>query len=198
MYKSKPKISTQFEKRFYRAYVFGIAIIAPQKILMQKLTRALHLIYETDNNIFQKVLNIKHILIYPGKDYYGVVFEKQRIFVDQPKTIQDSSVAYLASSLVHEAWHIDQYIRGIVEYGARAERGAYLVQRRFLSKVGKKFEVHWLDKEYKSQWWEPKGQSKETGGGYDTDSVTEYRKLFRVFIKLYKQGKLKIKDILLD
>ena len=86
-------------------------------------------------------------------------------------------------------------MRGIVEYGARAERGAYLVQRRFLSKVGKKFEVRWLDKEYKEQWWNTEKQDKKTGGGYDTESVTDYRKLFPAFIRMYKQGKLKIQEI---
>ena len=185
----------RLRNQFFGSVVYGVRIVAPQKALIQKLAYAFHLIHETDQNAFKKVLKIKHILIYPGNDYYGAAYERQRIFIDQPKSIRDSSTAYLASSIIHEAWHIDQYLRGIVEYGARAERGAYLVQRKFLSKTGKKFEVRWLDKEYKGQWWNTEKQDKKTGGGYDTGSVTNYRKLFFAFIRMYKHGKLKIKEI---
>ena len=198
MIESKSKVLTKLHKQFYSSVAFGIRVVSPKKALIQKLTSALNLIRETDYNLFKKVLEIKCILIYPGNDYYGVIYEQRRIFVDQPKDVQDSSVPWLASSLVHEAWHIDQYKRGIVEYGMRTERGAYLVQRRFLSKVGKKFELRWLDRQYKEQWWKPEKQSKETGDGYDLDSVTDYRKLFSTFIKLYKQGKLKIKEVSLN
>ncbi len=183
------------KRRFFKIVLFGIKIVSPTLASLRKIKIALELIQTADKTLFRKVLRIKHVVIFPGNDYYGCVLEKERTYIDQPRAIQDSSVAYLASSFVHEAWHIDQYLRGITEYGALAERGAYRVQRRFLAKTGTRSEIQWLDKQYRLQWWVSEKQSKTNNDGYDTESVERHDTEFRAFIKLYRAGKLRLTEI---
>ena len=181
--------------RFYKIEPFGIPTISKSKGHLRKIKKSLVLIQNTDILLFRKVLRLRLILVFPGDSYYGVVFPGQRIYIDQPKAIRDSSIPFLASSIIHEAWHIDQHERGMRDFSGKAERGAYLVQRRFLTKTGSKREVKWLDREYGLKWWQPEDTAEKKQSGYDNvstnKSVSEFRKLF----KQYKQGKLKIEEI---
>ena len=97
----------------------------------KKIERALNLIKTIDPALFRKVLKIKVILIFHGgDDDYGEI--KNRIWVSHYKIFREITVTYLASLMVHEAWHIVQRERGAKNIASRTERGAYLVQKRFL------------------------------------------------------------------
>jgi len=181
-------------KPFFRSAVFGIDVVAQDKKDIDKIKKALLLIKKIDPRLFSKVLQLKAILIYPGRNEYGAVYEKERIYIDQPKAIKESTLIYLASSIVHEAWHIDQYKRKIREYGIKTEKGAYLVQKRFLLKAGAKADAEWLDKMYKQQWWKPEPTKTKKKAGYDDKSVEKTRNEFWKFLNKYKKGKLRILD----
>ena len=183
------------KKPFYRAIVFGIDIVSQNRKHINRIREALLLLKNTDRRLFSKVLCLKAILIYPGKDEYGAVFEKERIYVDQPETVNKASLVWLASSLVHEVWHIDQYKRGIRKCGIKTEKGAYLVQRRFLSKVGSKEDIERLDKMYKLQWWESESTDFKKDIGYDDKSVDKTWLEFWNFLGRYKTKKLCLIDI---
>jgi len=192
---AKNKPLKLYRKPFYKSVVFGINIVSQNRKHINRIREALLLLKNTDRRLFSKVLCLKAILIYPGKDEYGAVFEKERIYVDQPETVEKASLVWLASSLVHEAWHIDQYKRGIRKYGIKTEKGAYLVQRRFLSKVGSKEDIKWLDKMYKLQWWESESTAFKKDIGYDDKSVDKTWLEFWNFLGRYKTKKLRLIDI---
>jgi hypothetical protein len=187
--------SLDSKKLFFKTVIFDINIVSQNKSHLKKIKKALELIRDTDDSLFKKVLRLKAILVFHGKDYYGVVFEKQRVYIDQPKAIKDSSVEFLASSIIHEAWHIDQYTRGTRKFDGRAERGAYLIQKKFLMKVRRKFEIKWLDREYKLKWWQPEDTFDKKSSGYDRTNVDKKGIDFWLFFKKYQTNKLKIRTI---
>src|SRR3972149_9077224 len=100
---AKNKPLKLYRKPFYKSVVFGINIVSQNRKHINRIREALLLLKNTDRRLFSKVLCLKAILIYPGKDEYGAVFEKERIYVDQPETVEKASLVWLASSLVHEA-----------------------------------------------------------------------------------------------
>lgn len=185
----------KLRKPFYKSVVFGITIVSQDKKHIVQFEKALLLIKKTDRRLFLKVVCLKAILIYPGENQYGAVYEKERIFIDQPKSMQKVSSSWLASILVHEAWHIDQYKRKIREFGVKTEKGAYLVQRRFLLKVGVKSEIKWLDKVYQSKWWESETKKAKNSQGYDKKSVEKNEVAFWKFMNQYKAKKLSLIEI---
>lgn len=183
------------KKSFFRAVVFDIDVVSKNKEDIEKIRQAIHLIKKIDPRLFSKVLRLKAILIYPGKNEYGAVYEKERIFIDQPKSINISSIQFLASSIIHEAWHIDQYFHGTRKFDGRAERGAYIAQRKFLKKTGTRFELNWLDRQYKSQWWKPESTEEKRDSGYDKIGVGRANIEFWQFLNKYKEGKLFLRDL---
>lgn len=177
---------TFYLKKFKRG-----VIVAPAKVHIKKLTEALRFFSYYDPETFRKFRSMKAILVYPGGGYesdFGL-HGKERIWVCGTKSVTGSPVGYLASVLVHETWHLVQYNRGTKNYGARAERGAYLKQRRFLLKVGDKESVRWLDTVFKKKWWVHK-----TPDGKKTLHFPVSKPL-RKFVDDYKTGKLKTKKI---
>jgi hypothetical protein len=56
--------------------------------------------------------------------------------------------------LIHEAHHIVQYKKCKRGYGYHFERGAYIVQKKFLKKANYELGIQWLEKEFKNKWWE--------------------------------------------
>lgn len=167
-------------------------IVAPAKIHIKKLTDALYFFSYHDPKMFRKFRSMKAILVYPGKGSereYGFHGD-DKIWVCHSRLVRKSSVSYLASTLVHETWHLIQYDRGSKNYGDRAEKGAYKKQREFLVKVGNKEAAKWLDSEFKEKWWLYKMEDdKET---LYFPSLEPLKK----FIEDYKKGKLKIKKTL--
>lgn len=187
--------SRKLKKQFYKAAFCDVEVISQKKSHLKKIKQSFELIKNIDNSLFKKVLRLRAILIFPGKSYYGAVYEKERVFIDQPKSITASSVPFLASSIVHEAWHVYQYAHGTRKFDGRAERGAYLAQRRFLKKAGRKSELKWLDCEYKVKWWKPEDTKDKKSTGYDNRGVEKSREDFAELLSQYKQGKLNIKEI---
>ncbi len=184
-----PKIKEQVQ--FYKAKTFGIDIVFRVKNHLKKIEKALNLIKEIDPILFKKALKIRAILIFhDGDDDYGEI--KDYIWVNHYGTFRGITITYLASLMVHEAWHIVQRERGVKNIASRAERGAYLVQKRFLLAAGDKYSAKWLDRAYKEKWWLDKDKEHKTRQVKDNKKV---RKTALGFLKQYQQGKLRIKEI---
>ena len=90
------------------------------------------------------------------------------------------SPKYVASLLIHEAYHVAQYRGGHKNFGERAEYRACQVQKKFLKKINYLSAIEWLDKQYQQKWWER--MDKKSG-----DSL-----VFKKILNSYKQ------NILLD
>lgn len=176
---------------YYKASIFDIEVVFHVKNHFKKIKKALNLIKEIDSILFKKVLKIRAILIFhDGDDDYSEI--KDCIWVNHYGTFREITITYLASLMVHEAWHIFQRERGVKNIASRAERGAYLVQKRFLLAVGDKYSAKWLDRAYKEKWWLDKDKEHKTRQVEDNKKA---RKTAFKFLKQYQQGKLKIKEI---
>ncbi len=176
---------------YYKTSIFEIEIVFRVKNHFKKLKKALDLINAIDPCLFKKVLKIKAILIFhDGDGDYGEI--KDRIWVNHYRVFRGITITYLASLMIHEAWHILQRERGVKNIASWAERGAYLVQKRFLLAANDKYSAKWLDRAYKEKWWLDKDEEHKTRQVKDN---TKARKTALGFLKQYQQGKLKIKAI---
>ncbi len=163
-------------------------IISQNRNLLAKLRRAFMHIEKLNAQRFEFVHDIRCVLVYPGNDYYTEMVASDGIWVVQPRTIRESSLNYLASLIVHEAWHSVQWSRGTRNVSSRAERGAYLKQREFLAAMRDAFSIRWLDKAYKEKWWENADASHTTRPSGNQDAVRS--EILRL-VRRYKNGKLK-------
>lgn len=175
--------------RYYQLLHKNSVIVAYDKKLIRKFIRTFSLIDKLGGAYPSICKNIRTILIFPGKDYYTEVFTSKKIWMCQPKTVRESSLEYLASLVIHEAWHIVQHARGVKNISSRGERGAYLVQRRFLELAKDKQSLRWLDKAYKEKWWIDADENSETR---PSNNQEDTRSNMLKFLKQYKNGELQI------
>ncbi len=171
-------------KKTYRA----TDIISRNQNIITKLQRAFVYIERLNELGFDFAQDIRCVLVYPGNDYYTEMFAPDRIWVVQPKTVRESGLNYLTSLLIHEAWHIVQWRKGVHNVGSRAERGAYLKQRKFLAAIHDSSSIRWLDKAYKEKWWKDADGDHETRPSSNQDAVRS--EIVRL-VRRYKAGKIK-------
>lgn len=162
--------------------------MSPSKNYFKKIHDSFELLKQYSKNNFDKVnkyLNV--IIIHPKhKTYNQLIYKyKEKNWIVGYNIFADESFdpLYIASLLIHETYHITQYLSGHKNYGEKAETAAYLQQRKFLKKVNYKTAVEWLDKHYKNKWWK------------SMDKMSQIKKEFNKLFSDYKQNKIKIKLI---
>lgn len=143
-------------------FIRKIRVSSPHEPYFAKVELVFQLLKSLDPPSFKFcVKNLKGIKIVDKRGFYNKLDTKTSTWIThvgffQPKFFNPK---YLTSHLVHEAVHVMQDKEGKKNYGPKAEREAYLVQRKFLMKIKYAEGVKWLDEQYKSKWWEnmPKG-----------------------------------------
>ncbi len=183
------------KKVFYKTIVRNINIVSQSKKHLLKTKKAIDLIFKIDPSFFDKEKILKVILIYPGNTEIGCIFERERIYVNQPKHINQSSVLWWASTIMHESWHVHQFNYSPMITNGRAEYGAYRIQRKFLEKLKAWYEIRWLDKMQKEKWWKSEKTLFKKGVGYDAESRNAMQLKFEKFVYLYMHNKLHIQTI---
>lgn len=171
---------------FYKKTRYGITCISPYKKSLNKIFNAVEIIKKIDRFYFNQVCKcLPNIFIVKGKSHFNGYFIDDRIWFSMAGGINEDHLIYLASLLVHESQHMVQANKGKKYFGARAEKGAYLVQRKFLMKVQDKelsdWFVNWLDKQFVQKWWV--NYDKKIGKGEN---------IFEKTLKDYKNKKLKL------
>lgn len=167
--------------RFFFKKVRGVLIIAPSRQHVAHIEKALNFIQKRDNKAFKKVhLALTAIFIVPHQGYQNELIFPDRIWFCERSTIAESSLVYLAGLLVHEAHHVDQYKGGRRRWGVKSEQEALTVQVQFLQKLGGTKIIEWLYRQFRGKWWAA------------TTKALRSSKNFRVFLDLYKSGKLKL------
>lgn len=137
---------------FKRTTFSGIEIVAKSEKDIQKIISAILCIKQDDVGK-KKIRNLKQIAIQQKKSYANDLFFPERIWICQLGTVRESSVAYLASLLVHEIFHILQMKRGLKNDNFKLEPAAYKAQIKFLEKYGTKTEVQHVKKLLKQGHW---------------------------------------------
>jgi hypothetical protein len=133
----------------------NIQIVSNKSSYIQKIIKALKFIKKIDPKNFKKVNdNLQKIIITNISGTFGAVYPKEQTFIITQDYVDKSHYKWLASCLIHEAHHIVQYKKGKRGYGYHFERGAYIVQKKFLKKANYELGIQWLEKEFKNKWWE--------------------------------------------
>lgn len=133
--------------------MYGVRVVYQQRRDAEKIRRALAFLRRTSERAFFKVTHLLVcIAIVPGRRGRNGVFTAERVWITERPGLRYPS-QYLASLLLHEAHHVAQARSGTLSDNDLAERNAYIVQRRYLQRIGYHNAVEWLNSQYKEQWW---------------------------------------------
>lgn len=122
----------------------------------QKICEAINLISQNEEKIFKKILeNLQALVIIDELASYNETFVEKGVWVSGRKIFVEESYTseYIASLLLHEAFHIDQYKRGVLYMGKEAETEALEFQKKFLRQIEYNHAIEWLKKQYEGEWW---------------------------------------------
>lgn len=134
-------------------FLSKIHIYAFRKKHITSIVCALLYIQKYDLRTFKKALSLKYILVHPKYAYDNEFFYSKKAWVCQAGTVQESSVSYLASLIVHEVHHLSQFTKGVRNISYRAEPGAYCAQIAFLRKTKQKKEADYVYKLFRKKFW---------------------------------------------
>jgi len=175
--------------KFYQSDFYGTKICAAFKSDIAKISDSLNFIFKKDKQAWSDVKKIKAIIVNSKRGYNNELFRPECVWVCEIKTVRESTVAYLASLVVHEARHVKQYLRGVKNVDFRAEPAAYKDQIKFLEKYGEKYNANYVKKLYAEKYWQDNEFLTKNG-----KKIVSTPALVK-FLERYKNGKLNIKDI---
>ncbi|OGX06894.1 MAG: hypothetical protein A2Z88_08485 [Omnitrophica WOR_2 bacterium GWA2_47_8] len=178
-------------ERFYTKTVVGIQLVAKTRREIDALVKALRLIRRRAPKLFRCFRFLDAVLVYPKRSYDNAIYmhDDPYVWVCESGTALESSPAYFAGLLVHEAVHVAQWRRGIRRHSTRMEEEAYHAQRRFLKNIGANDEVAWLDEQFKERWW-VKGRGEAQKRSVDRISARHRR-----FLASYRSGTLPLRHL---
>ncbi|MEX0877797.1 MAG: hypothetical protein WDZ40_02980 [Candidatus Spechtbacterales bacterium] len=156
-------------EKFSQKTVHGIVVVFPSLEYYKKVEQAIRFLKRSDAQAFEKVKkHIDVIFIFSKKGWYNEIRQSRDGtkwgWLVEGSAIIDESYPYqfIASELIHEAQHVIQYKSARKYTDAQAEKGAYLVQLKFLKKIGYDNAAQWLYEFFKEKWWTEKHRgSKE-------------------------------------
>ena len=120
-----------------------------------KLVKAILFLKKTDQHAYNKIIKyLTAIFVVSDTGSYNETDTLRGIWMTEGGIIVDGSYQYLSSLLLHEAHHIAQHRAGRPYTGAKAEKSAYKLQRRFLKRINYLEAVEWLDNMYGQKWWQ--------------------------------------------
>lgn len=176
-------------KVFYKKFHSGLEIIGPSRAQVSKTKEAIKLVENTDNVCAKYVKLLKGILIHPERNYTNEFFKSFNYWVCQSGTVLEAELSYLASLIVHEAYHADQAKRGVMNIDSRGEPPAYKKQIEFLKKVKDFRGAEYVKKLLKEKHW-----TNDPSLEYKNGRLKSSTKLIN-FLSDYRKGKLKVVDI---
>jgi hypothetical protein len=173
-------------KKFYSKKISNILIISSSMKYFKKIEDSLKFLKKENDKSFYKVNRyLKIIFITDKVKFFNELFTKDRIWMTGYNIFNEKTYdfKYIASLFLHESHHITQYLSGHKNTGTKAEKMAYLIQRRFLKKIKYNDAVKWLDDQYKDKWWKLMNKDEKN------------KNYFRKLLSLYKNKKLKIRNV---
>jgi hypothetical protein len=168
-------------KRFYFRQIKTVRIIAPEKILLEKVQAAFRLIKKIDSKEYQKLFSRLSVVFITNK-YGGTneFFMPEKIWFANKSVVTKNDTVWLASLILHEAFHATQFKNGsyVLPFGPQLEKPALELQDRFLKKAGDLDHGRGTAAVYRKKYWEEMGKDK-----------TSYA-YFRNLLELLEEGKL--------
>ncbi|MEK7636477.1 MAG: hypothetical protein AAB362_02215 [Patescibacteria group bacterium] len=151
----------------------SIALYAPQKAIIIKINRALELIQSVDKKEYKKLfLRLRVIFITRRHGITNEFFMPEKIWFANRSLIEKNDVSWIASLIIHEAFHATQFKRGkyIVPLD-KLEPPALKVQAIFLKKIEGTSGITAIESVKKNKYWKKMAK--------DVKSYTYFRNLLK-------------------
>jgi len=167
-------------------------IIAPEKSLIKKVEDALNLIKKVDLEEYKNSFSrINAIFVTRANSHPGPIFVKERCWFDTKSAMSKHSLNWLASVIIHEGCHVNQYNQykdgKCMLLSTKAREGeAVESQIKFLRKLGDNWKANWLQQYFKKEckrkdpWW-VRGRKCRIANAH-----------FKKILKLFKENKLEL------
>lgn len=174
------------KKNFLIKKIKSLSIIAPNKLLINRVVDAINLIKKIDSKEYEHIFSrLKIIFITNKNGYTNEFFMPERIWLANKSVINNNDLKWLASLIIHEAFHATQFKNGkyILPFGEKLEKPALKLQEKFLKKCDDIFFKKDINKVYKEKYWAEMSE--------DIKSYSYFRNL----LYFLEQNKLKIRKI---
>jgi hypothetical protein len=172
-------------KNFLATCIRSLIIIAPDKVLLKKIRDALLLIKKTDIKEYKNLFSrLKIIFITNKNGYSNEFFMPEKIWFANKSMVEKNDLNWLASLLIHEAFHATQFKKGkYVLPLHKLEKPALNLQKEFLLKLGDKTAKKDIKIIAKQKHWIELNKDKRSYA------------YFRNLLDLYENKKIKLRSI---
>jgi len=175
---TQPYFICLMRKKFYRQKKDFLTIIAPNKEIIRLVVAAVELIKRVDKMEYKKLPErLKIIFVTNRFGFTNEFFMPEKIWFANKSVILKNDVNWLASLIIHEAYHATQFKKGkYILPLSRLESAAMKIQKNFLRKLGESgndANIAWA-------------------GGYDKKMIEDKISFgyFRNLLDLFKEDKL--------
>jgi len=171
------------QKTFLAQNIQTLKIIAPERLLIKKIKQSLNLIEKVNRNEYKNLFKRIHIIFITNRyGHTNEFFMPEKIWFANKSVIKNNDVGWLASLIIHEAFHATQFKNG--KYIApllRLEAPAMMVQKQFLQKIKDPNASTDIKKVVRQKYWRRMDKDK-TSCAY-----------FRNLLNLLKKDKINLK-----
>lgn len=170
---------------FLSQKIDALSVIAPTKSIIAKIRRALILIKRIDPREYQRVNARMRVIFATYKNgFTNEFFMPERIWFTNVSVVEKNNVIWLASLIVHEAFHATQFKQGrYILPLAALEPPALRVQEKFLKRAGDRSGPIATHEAERQRYWARMRR--------DTISAAYFRNL----LGLFEKGRLSIQRI---
>lgn len=171
-------------KKYFLTKKFNsLTVIAPEKSLLLRVKTALSLIKKIDSKAYKNVSHGLKVIFITGRyGYTNEFFMPEKIWFANKSVIAKNDIRWLASLIIHEAFHATQFKKG--SYTAsfpKLEKRALAVQERFLKKLKDPYAKRDIKIVVRQKYWKRMNEDK--------NSFVYFRNL----LSLFEQNRLILK-----
>lgn len=173
-------------KAFFLKKIKELSVIGPNKVLLRKVIDAVDLIKKVDQKEYDRLFNRLNIIFITNKNgYTNEFFMPEKIWFVNKSVITKNDLNWLASLIIHEAFHSTQFKNGeyVLPFGEELEKPALASQKKFLKKTGDLEGEKQVESEFKREYW------------LEMDGDKYSYAYFRNLLLLLESNKLVIKEV---
>jgi len=173
-------------KSFFSIKIKTLLVIAPERSLLRKINDALLLVKKNDSREYKNLFSRLNVIFITNKSgHANEFFMPEKIWFSNTSVIVKNDLKWLASLIIHEAFHATQFKNGkyILPLGDKLEKPAIKVQEKFLKKLEGVLGKRDLEHSYKEKYWEKMEEDKISFA------------YFRNLLSFLDSNKLRIKHI---
>lgn len=173
------------QKIFLKEIIRNLEIIAPERPLIKKIRLSLDLIRKVNakeyKNLFKR---IRIVFVTNRYGYTNEFFMPEKIWFANKSVIRSNNVGWLASLILHEAFHATQFKNGrYIAPLSKLEKPALMIQKQFLQKIKDPNASADMKKVVKQRYWKQMNQDKNS------------QIYFRNLLNLLEKGRIRFRKL---